>query len=276
MHGLGNDYIYIELLNDKNILKTEDFPKLTRYMCNRNFGVGADGVIFIDNSTIADFKMIIYNKDGTEAQMCGNGIRCFAKYVYEKKLTTKKNITIETASGIKQVYLRIENKEILDITVNMGAPVFDIQKLKEMGFINDTNTNNLFIKIDNINLEITPISIGNPHAVVFVWKVDDFNVCEYGKKIENNDFFPEKTNVEFVQIIDKGHIKMRVWERGSGETYACGTGACAALAVCAKKGYTRRQATVNLKGGDLLINWNPQDNNIYMTGIATKVFDGRI
>ena len=276
MHGLGNDYIYIELLENKNIIAHEDFPRLTRYLCNRRFGVGADGVIFIDKSNIADFKMSIYNQDGTEAQMCGNGIRCFAKYVYEKKLTNKTTINIETVSGIKQVFLRVEKEEVIEITVCMGTPILDIQKLKEIRFIEKNVNQNINIKLDDKNFVITPVSIGNPHAVTFVGKVDDFDVRKYGKLIETNPIFPEKTNVEFVQLIDRGHIKMRVWERGAGETFACGTGACAAVSACAVKGYTRRLVTVNLKGGDLHINWNLQDNNIYMTGIATKVFDGRI
>ena len=276
MHGLGNDYIYIELLENKNIIAHEDFPRITRYLCNRHFGDGADGVIFIDKSDIADFKMTIYNLDGSIAQMCGNGIRCFAKYVYENKLTDKEIINIETSSGIKQVYLKIERKEVVEVTVRMGVPILDIKRLKEIGFIEKNVNKNIKVILEDKEFIVNPVSIGNPHAVIFVGKVDDFNVNKYGKLIETNLVFPEKTNVEFVQLIDRGHIKMRVWERGVGETFACGTGACAALSVCAVKGYTKRMVTVNLKGGDLRINWNPQDNNIYMTGIATKVFDGRI
>ena len=276
MHGLGNDYIYIELLNDKNIIAYEDFPKLTRYLCNRHFGIGADGVIFIDKSEVADFKMIIYNQDGTIAEMCGNGIRCFAKYVYENGLTRKTTINIETDSGIKQAYLRIEGKQVMEVTICMGKPILDFQKLKEIGFIDYNANNPVKVITEDKEFKVIPVSIGNPHAVIFVGKVDSFAVSKYGKLIENNNLFPKKTNVEFVQLIDRGHIKMRVWERGTGETYACGTGACAALVACAINGYTRRTATVNLRGGDLQINWNSQDNKIYMTGIATKVFDGKI
>lgn len=276
MHGLGNDYIYIELLNDKNIIVKEDLPKLTRYLCNRHFGVGADGVILVSKSEIADFKMTIYNQDGSIAQMCGNGIRCFAKYVYEKGLTTNNIINIETDSGIKQAYLSLENNQVIEVTVCMGNPIVDIQKLKEVGFISDTINEKIKLSIDDMEIPVFPVSLGNPHVVIFVGKVDDFNVNKYGKMIENDKIFPQKTNVEFVQLIDRGHIKMRVWERGVGETYACGTGACAAAAVCIMKGYTRRHVTVNLKGGDLKINWSIQDNNMYMSGIATKVFDGKI
>lgn len=276
MHGLGNDYIYIELLDDKNVIAYEDFPRLTRYLCNRHFGVGADGVIFIDKSEVADFKMSIYNQDGTEAQMCGNGIRCFAKYLYETELTTKKTINIETGCGIKQAYLKVEKNQVVEVTICMGEPILEIKQLKNFGFIEKNVDDSIKIVADDKKFELIPVSMGNPHAVIFVGKLDDFNVSKYGKLIENNPIFPEKTNVEFVQLIDRGHIKMRVWERGAGETYACGTGACAAVSVCASRGYTRRSAVVNLRGGDLRINWNPQDNNIYMTGIATKVFDGRI
>ena len=276
MHGLGNDYIYIELLDDKNIIAHEDFPRLTRYLCNRHFGVGADGVIFISKSQVADYKMSIYNQNGSRAQMCGNGIRCFAKYVYETGLTRKNTIDIETDSGIKQAYLRLEREQVIEVTVCMGNPILDLQKLKEIGFVDYNANSPIKVIAEDKEFETVPVSMGNPHVVIFVKKVEDLDVSKYGKLIENNKVFPEKTNVEFVQLIDRGHIKIRVWERGTGETYACGTGACAAVSVCATKGYTRRSATVNLKGGDLRINWNPQDNNIYMTGIATRVFDGRI
>ncbi len=276
MHGLGNDYIYIELMEDKNIIAKEDIPKLTRYLCNRHFGVGSDGVIFIDKSNIADFKMTIFNPDGSKAQMCGNGIRCLAKYVYENKLITKTIIDIETDSGIKKAYLKIERNEVIEVTICMGKPVLNLDKLKEIGFISNNFQHNSYINVDNKSFEITPVSIGNPHAVVFVEKIDGFDVNKYGELIENNSYFPEKTNVEFVQVIDKGHIKIRVWERGVGETYACGTGACAAVCTCIIKGYTRRLVTVNLKGGDLRINWNMQDKSLYMSGIATKVFEGKI
>ena len=276
MHGLGNDYIYIELFNNKNTIPEDEIPKLTRFLCNRHFGVGADGVIFIDKSSIADFKMIIYNSDGSKAQMCGNGIRCFAKYVYEKKLTLKTEINIETDSGIKQAFLKIYKNEVIEVTVCMGKPILDLNKLKQLGFIHSSFNPKEKLLIDNKEFEFVPISMGNPHIVTFVWKVEDFDVKKYGKLLEKNPLFPEKTNVEFVQIIDKGHIKIRVWERGVGETYACGTGACSAVAVCANLGLTKRLVTVNLKGGDLKINWNQIDNNIYMTGIANKVFEGKI
>ena len=276
MHGLGNDYIYINLLEPTNIIAQENIQSATRYLCNRHFGVGADGVIFIDKSDVADFKMTIYNQDGSKAEMCGNGIRCFAKYVYEMGLTAKTTIDIETDSGIKKAFLKVDRNEVTEVTICMGEPILNINDLKKIGFLSNEFENGSSIAIDNNSFKLFPVSMGNPHVVVFVRNVDDFDISKYGKLIENNSFFPKKTNVEFVHIIDKGHIKLRVWERGVGETFACGTGACAAVCVCVSLGYTRRLVTVNLKGGDLQINWNFQDNNIYMAGIATKVFEGII
>lgn len=276
MHGLGNDYICINLINDANIIPYEDFPKLARYLCNRHFGIGADGLILINNSTIADYKMTIYNQDGSKAQMCGNGIRCFAKYLYEEGLTNNNTIYIETDNGIKQAFLKIEKNQVTEVTICMGVPIIDFQELKEIGFISDKINETITLTIEKKEFLIFPVSMGNPHAIIFVEKVDQLNVEKYGKLIGNNIIFPEKTNVEFVQLIDRGHIKIRVWERGVGETFACGTGACAAACICFSLGYTRRLVTVNLKGGDLRINWNTQNNNIYMSGIATKVFEGKI
>ena len=274
MHGLGNDYIIVNTINNENIIAKEKIPSLTRFLCNRHFGVGADGVVFIEESNIADYKMKIYNKDGSNAQMCGNGIRCFAKYVYEKGLTNKKIFNIETSAGIKRAYLKIDRKNVEEITICMGAPILDLKKLQELEFINELS-NNIIMAYDR-EFNVFPVSMGNPHAIIFVERIDDFDVQKYGKIIEKSNKFPQRTNAEFVQVIGKGHIKIRVWERGVGETYACGTGACAALAVCAYKGYTKRSATVNLKGGDLYVNWSLQDNKIYMSGIATEVFAGNL
>ena len=276
MHGLGNDYIYINTIKDENIIEKDSLQSLARFLCNRHFGVGADGIILIQESNIADFKMSIYNQDGSQAQMCGNGIRCFVKYVYEKGLTKKTVLKIETLAGVKKAYLRVEKDEVYEVTICMGLPILDLDQLKEKNFLAENCNDEVKISIDNNEFRIFPVSMGNPHAVLFVKNLDNIDVTKCGKFIENYNLFPEKTNVEFVQVIDRAHIKMRVWERGSGETYACGTGACAAVAVCASNGFTRRRATVNLKGGDLYVNWSLQDNLIYMTGIATKVFDGTI
>lgn len=269
MHGIGNDYIYIDVAKNKDlkeIFTRYSIGALVRYLSNRNFGIGGDGVIFIEKSMIADFKMRIFNSDGTEAEMCGNGIRAFAKYIYDNSLAEGEILKIETLAGIKEIkrekYLTgINNEEIDEYVVNMGQPkVWGKTELE----ISDN-------KIETIN-----ISIGNPHAVIFVENVDNIQIDKIGPIIENYKYFPQKTNVEFVQILDKNLIKVRVWERGSGETLACGTGSCAAVIAGVTNNLTKRKVKVLLQGGELEIDWNEQDNNVYMKGIATKVFDGTI
>ena len=255
MTGLGNDYIYINNINDKN--KIVNIPAFTRYICNRHFGVGADGVILIKDSNIADFKMEIYNSDGSQAEMCGNGIRCFGKYVYDKELTSKKELRIETLAGIRELKLEIEKGLVKEVTVNMGRAK-----------IGDT--------IDVTNVKGTVVSMGNPHFVVITEDVDKVEIAKEGPLIENNKIFPQKTNVEFIQVVGDRTIKMKVWERGSGETFACGTGACAAFAICNKLGMVKDEAQVQLKGGPLKIKKNCETQEIFMTGIATKICDGSI
>lgn len=265
MHGLGNDYIYINVPENKDLKEIFTRYKvgaLVRYLSNRNFGIGGDGVIFIENSLIADFKMRIFNSDGTEAEMCGNGIRCFAKYVYEKNMIKNKLIKIETLAGIKEAEI-IENnkKEIEEIKINMGKAKIQ---------------NNINIKIQDKNFEINRISMGNPHAVIFVPDVENVPIEEYGPIIENHKYFPFKTNVEFVQILERNLIKLRVWERGSKETFACGTGSCAAVVAGIKNKLLKNEVKVLLKGGELKIKVDEKTKNIYMQGIATKVFEGEI
>lgn len=269
MHGLGNDYIYIDAIKNKDlkeIFTRYSLGALVRYISDRHFGIGGDGVIFLDSSTVADFKMRIFNSDGTEAEMCGNGIRAFAKYIYDNSLAEGEILKIETLAGIKEIkrekYLTgINNEEIDEYVVNMGQPkVWGKTELE----ISDN-------KIETIN-----ISIGNPHTVIFVENVDNIQIDKIGPIIENYKYFPQKTNVEFVQILDKNLIKVRVWERGSGETLACGTGSCAAVIAGVTNNLTKRKVKVLLQGGELEIDWNEQDNNVYMKGIATKVFDGTI
>jgi len=275
MHGLGNDYICVDTRDDKNRIPEEKIEPFVRYVCNRHFGVGADGVISIDNSKLADFKMRIFNPDGTEAEMCGNGIRCFSKLVFEKKFTEKTQLSIETKAGIKYTYLRVVNGSVEEIQVDMGEPCFDKDKIP---VLTDCSSKipQVNIKIDGIDVTLTCVSMGNPHAVAIVNNVENIDIQKYGPLIEKNQNFPNKTNVEFIQIIDKGHIKMRVWERGVGETLACGTGACAVAVVSHIKGYTRRNVKVYLPAGELKIDWSETANRVYMTGIATKVFDGEI
>lgn len=267
MHGIGNDYIYIDVAKNrdlKEIFTRYSIGALVRYLSNRNFGIGGDGVIFIEKSMIADFKMRIFNSDGTEAEMCGNGIRCFAKYIYDQKLTEKDILKIETLAGIKEVkkekHILEPSKETIEqYVVNMGKPII---------------SGNLSISVLDKNIQLTKILIGNPHAVIFTKDIENIPIKKYGPLIENHKYFPQKTNVEFVEILENNLIKMRVWERGSGETFACGTGSCAAVVAGVSNNLIKRDVKVLLKGGELDINWDKKTNNIYMKGMATKVYDG--
>ncbi len=263
MHGIGNDYIFIDRIKNKYLeLSEEDLPKLTRYFSKEHFGIGSDGIILVDNSDKADFKMRIFNKDGGEAEMCGNGIRCFAKYIYDNKMTLKNKITIETLCGIKEVEFIENSKGIVEeYKVNMGVGKF--QEVVKLNILNQVFYTN---KVD----------MGNPHAIIFVRDVTKINIEKYGPLIENNKIFPNKTNVEFVQVLDRNLIKIRVWERGSGETYACGTGASASVIAGNYQKLCDKSVKVLLKGGELYINIDENTNNVYMQGIATKVFEGII
>lgn len=261
MHGLGNDYIYINQLNGKNIIN--NVPAFTRYVCNRHFGIGADGVILLKESKIADIKMDIYNSDGSLAQMCGNGIRCLGKYVYENKIITNTNIAVETLAGIKYLKLKVINNEVKEITVNMGKAIYSNKK---------------FIKIRAIDwdLEGRMVSMGNPHFVILTENIDNIDINKYGSFIEKCKIFPERTNVEFIEVLGNTSIKMRVWERGVGETYACGTGACASFAMCYDMNLVKSKSIVYLKGGNLNIEIDENTGDIYMTGIATRICDGKL
>ena len=269
MHGIGNDYVYIN--DTESIIKNPN--ELSKKISDRHFGIGSDGLILIRNSDIADFKMSMFNADGSEAQMCGNGIRCVAKYVYDNKLTNKKSLKIETLAGIKTLELNVQDGQVFEVTVDMGEPILEPRKipvnsnLKE--FINQE------IKVNDTNYFATCVSMGNPHTIIFVKDVDKFRVCEIGKEIENNkELFPQKSNVEFIEVLDAHNLRMRVWERGSGETLACGTGACASLVAGHLNNLCKSQAFVYLKGGILNIKWDKKTNHIFLTGGATKVFDG--
>lgn len=275
MHGLGNDYIYINNIAGKNYIPEKKIAQFTRYICNRNFGVGADGVILIKESKVADLKMEIYNSDGSMAEMCGNGIRCFAKYVYENKIIEKEVFKIETLAGIKTVYLKIKNKKVEEITVNMGCPIWENNKIP-IKVEEKYYKKPIKLQVEDSQIEGMAVSMGNPHFVIVVKDVDKVDLNKYGRLIENNEYFPNKTNVEFVQIFGNSSIKMRVWERGSGETFACGTGAAAAFAVCYEKKLVISEVKVFLKGGELKVKLNKSTNEIYITGLATKICDGRI
>lgn len=259
MQGSGNDFILIDCMENKFEYSLEI---LAKYLCDRHYGVGADGIILIYESELADFKMRIFNSDGTEAEMCGNGIRCFAKYVFEKNKIDKTEFSIETLAGIKKVKLELENKKVMSVTVNMGKPEIDNIKY--------------IIEIEEKQYQIYPIGMGNPHAVCFVKNVDEFDVEKIGPILEKYKYFPNKTNVEFVQILDDSTIKVRVWERGVGETNSCGTGACASSMIAIDEKFVKNEVTVNLKGGKLNIKYNKENDTIELKGPAESVFEGEI
>jgi len=274
MHGSGNDFILIDCIN-KSLGDSLFLSYLAKKLCGRNFGIGADGLILILPSSKADLRMRIFNSDGSEAQMCGNGIRCFAKYAYENKLVSKIKFTVETLAGIITPELIFKNKEISGIKVDMGIPKLRRREIPMVG--EDTPT--VVDEVLKINTEqtfkVTCVSMGNPHCIIFVDDVQSIPVNEIGPKIENHPFFPEKTNVEFIHILNRKEINFRVWERGVGETLACGTGACASLVASVLNKKTDRKATIHLPGGDLDIQW-ANDKHIYMTGPAELVFKGEI
>lgn len=271
MQGLGNDYVYIDCINGKEPI---DIKNLTNRLSNRHFGVGSDGLILLCKSKVADLKMRMFNSDGSEAQMCGNGIRCVAKLAYELGLICEEITTIETLSGIKTLKLNIVKGKVKTVEVDMGAPILEATQIpvSSSAKIEDKKVN-AEVKVKNKKIELTCVSMGNPHAVTFVNDIKNFKVAEYGPILENADIFPEKANIEFVEVVDKNNIKMRVWERGSGETLACGTGACSSVVASSLNGYTDRKVNVQLLGGNLEIEWKP-NNHVHMTGPAVTVFKG--
>lgn len=271
MQGLGNDYVYIDCINGKEPI---DIKNWTRKLSNRHFGVGSDGLILLCKSKVADLKMRMFNSDGSEAQMCGNGIRCVAKLAYELGLICEEITTIETLSGIKTLKLNIVKGKVKTVEVDMGAPILEATKIpvSSSAKIEDKKVK-AEVKVKNRKIELTCVSMGNPHAVTFVNDIKNFKVAEYGPILENADIFPEKANIEFVEVVDKNNIKMRVWERGSGETLACGTGACSSVVASSLNGYTERKVNVQLLGGNLEIEWKP-NNHVHMTGPAVTVFKG--
>lgn len=271
MHGLGNDYVYVDCTKEE--LKC-DISKLAKEVSDRHFGVGSDGLILICKSEVADFKMRMFNYDGTEAEMCGNGIRCVGKFVYDKGLTQNETVFIETLAGIKVLQLNVDNGKVKTVNVDMGEPIFEPEEIPVIA--NETPVNNLNLVAEGKNFEFTCVSMGNPHAITVVEDLMNFDVEKYGKIFEVDKHFPKRCNIEFVQIVDKKHIKMRVWERGAGETMACGTGACATGVACNLNQLTTRDVEIELLGGTLKINWDKDDNHVYMTGPATTVFEGQI
>lgn len=271
IHGLGNDYIYINDINGK--IKNPN--KLSKILSDRHLGIGADGIILLLKSSIADYKMRIFNADGSEAEMCGNGIRGLAKYIYENNLSKKTTLSIETNCGIKIVTLNIKDEQIIDLTVDMGK--YSLLKEDIPVIWNNANTCiNQPIVVDNRTFYFTALSIGNPHCVIFVNSIDEIDIQKMGSLIENNPIFPNKTNVEFIQIIDKNNIIMKVWERGSGETLSCGTGATASVIAGFLTDRLNNDCTVHMKYGTLNIHIDTKENKAYLTGPSEKVFYGTV
>jgi diaminopimelate epimerase len=268
MHGLGNDYIVIDNRDQK--ISNEKVAKLAEKLCERRFSVGADGLLLVCNSTIADSKMRIFNADGSEAEMCGNGIRCFSKYCYENRIVPKQEFIVETLSGIKQVWLTLKGKEVATVKVDMGEPNWERSSLpmKGKGTCIDTD-----LDVDGEEVKVTCLSMGNPHCVIFVDCIDCFPVEELGSKIENHKAFPKRTNVGFVEVLNERELNVRVWERGCGETLACGTGTCAAVVAANKLGKVGNKVTVHVLGGNLQIEVG---KTVFLIGAAEKVYEGTL
>lgn len=270
MQGLGNDYVYVNCL----IEKIDNPSEVAKLVSDRHFGIGSDGLILIKPSDIADFKMEMYNADGSQGEMCGNGIRCVAKYVYDYKLTDKTSISVETLAGIKYLDLTIKDGKAVQIKVNMGSPILTPADIPVIA--TGEQVVNEPIEVAGKPYHMTCVSMGNPHAVIFMEQVKELDLEKIGPFFENHERFPKRINTEFARIIDRNNIEMRVWERGSGETLACGTGACATAVASILNGLTDNEVTIRLLGGDLLVEWNQVENMVYMTGPAEIVFEGEI
>ena len=270
MHGLGNDYVYVNGFQEK----IENPSEVAKYVSDRHFGIGSDGLILINPSEVADFEMEMYNADGSRGEMCGNGIRCVAKYVYDYGLTDQTQISVETLGGIKYLDLTVQDGKVALVKVDMGSPILKpecIQILAEGDMVVNEP-----IVAGRMEYRMTGVSMGNPHAVVYMDQIQDLDIERIGPLFENHERFPNRINTEFVKFIDRHTLEMRVWERGSGETMACGTGACAVAVASVLNGLTEEKVTVRLLGGDLQIEWDREKDKVYMTGPATTVFDGEI
>ena len=270
MQGAGNDYIYINGFTQEIDNPSEFAIELS----NRNFGIGSDGLVLILPSGFCDFKMRMFNSDGSEAEMCGNASRCVGKYVYDNGLTEKKEITLETGAGVKYITLLDGDAKTRKVTVDMGEPILDPVKIPVN--VKKNPVLNYPLEIEGTVWPVTCVSMGNPHAVVFTSEIDKLNLPVLGPKFENNPIFPRKTNTEFIEVLDRNTLNMRVWERGAGETLACGTGACAAAVAAVLNDLCDRKVKIHLLGGDLDIEWRESDNHVYMTGEAVTVFEGEI
>lgn len=272
MHGIGNDYIYVNCFKET----VKNPSAVAKFVSDRHFGIGSDGLILIKPSEIADCEMDMYNLDGSQGAMCGNGIRCVAKYAYDYGIVNKPQISVATKSGVKYLDLTIENGKVSTVKVNMGAPILKASAIPVISskdqMINEP------IEVKREYYYVTAVSMGNPHAVVFMDDVEHLDIEKIGPYFEHHSAFPDRVNTEFVKVIDNHTVQMRVWERGSGETLACGTGACAVAVASILNGHVdgTQPVTVKLLGGDLQIFWNRESNLVYMTGSATTVFDGEI
>lgn len=274
MQGCGNDYVYINGFTEK--IEQDKKPEWVRQVSDRHFGVGSDGAIFINPSDVADFEMEMYNADGTRSEMCGNGIRCVGKYVYDKGLTNKESITVVSAGQIKYLDFTVEEQKVTQIKVNMGSPILQAKEVPVISEKEQVIAEPIFIPETEETYAMTCVSMGNPHAVVFMEDVENLEIEKIGPYFEHHSCFPNRTNTEFVKILDRQNVQMRVWERGTGETLACGTGCCATAVACILNGFTEDEITVHVLGGDIKIFWDREENLVYMTGPAETVFEGEI
>lgn len=273
MHGLGNDFIILNCLDETEYIPSKLYHSLSAELCDRHFGIGADGVLLVLPSAQADIRMRIINSDGSEAEMCGNGIRCFARFVYEKGIVPKEVMTIETLAGIMVPRILLDQDgQVSQVEVDMGQPILEKADIPMVG---EGQAISVAIQIEEQTFQITAVSMGNPHCVIFVDDVENFPIEYWGPRIEKSVYFPRKTNVEFVQILNEREVIMRVWERGAAVTLACGTGACATTVACVLNGKTNRNVTLHLDGGDLQVRWDETDGHLYMTGPAVEVFQGQ-
>lgn len=272
MHGCGNDYIYVNCFTEQ----VENPNELAKKVSDVRFGIGSDGLILIRPSQVADFRMSMYNADGSEGKMCGNGIRCVAKYVYDNKMTEKTTITVETLSGIKTLDLEIKDGLVESVLVDMGAPILKAQDIPAISPNNKETIINETIVVDDTKYKVTCVSMGNPHCITFVDSTKDLQIEKIGPSFEKHEMFPDRVNTEFIQVISRNEINMRVWERGSGETWACGTGTCASVVACVLNNLTDEKVLVHLLGGDLLITYDRQKDTVFMKGPATVVCTGEM
>lgn len=271
MQGIGNDYVYVNCFEED----VPNAPAVAKTISDRHFGVGSDGLILICPSEVADCKMVMYNSDGSQSEMCGNGVRCVGKYIHDKGLTDKTEVLVETLGGIKTLQLHLrDNGTVEFITVDMGKPELTPERIPILGdgdsFIDRE------VEVSGKAVKVTAVSMGNPHAIVFVEDVASLELHKIGHAYEHHPLFPQRTNTEYIEVVDRKTLKMRVWERGAGETLACGTGACASLVAAVLTGKAERSATLKLLGGDLNIRWDEETGHVFMTGPAEFVFDGEI